>query len=139
VTARRAGPAIVAALAGAALVAACSSAPGSDRAGAPSLRLGAATTSTPTIAGCSLFPVDNPWRRDISTASVHRHSTAWVRSVGTTGHLHADFGSDASYGIPFQVVPADQTKVPITFTAYGDESDPGQVSGPADREGRSGQ
>lgn len=92
---------------------------------APSLRIRTAATTTPTIAGCALFPSDNPWRRDISHASVRRYSAAWVRSVGLDGHLHADFGSDPSYGIPFQTVPADQTKVPIRFTAYGDESDPG--------------
>lgn len=41
------------------------------------------------------------------------------------GHLHADFGSDQTYGIPVNVVPASQTPVPINFTAYGDQSDPG--------------
>jgi len=39
--------------------------------------------------------------------------------------LHADFGSDPTYGIPYVVVPGSQPFVPITFTAYGDESDPG--------------
>lgn len=45
--------------------------------------------------------------------------------MGTGVNLHPDFGSDPSYGIPYVVVPAGQPKVPITFTAYGDESDPG--------------
>jgi hypothetical protein len=40
-------------------------------------------------------------------------------------HLHPDFGSNPSYGIPYEVVPKDQKRVPIRFTAYGDESDPG--------------
>jgi hypothetical protein len=39
--------------------------------------------------------------------------------------MHPDFGSDPSYGIPYVVVPASQPRVPITFTDYGDESDPG--------------
>lgn len=41
------------------------------------------------------------------------------------GYLHADFGSNLAYGIPYVVVPSSQPLVPITYTAYGDESDPG--------------
>jgi len=48
-----------------------------------------------------------------------------VRSVGRQIDLHPDFGSNHAYGIPYQVVPADQQKVPIRFTAYGDQSDKG--------------
>jgi hypothetical protein len=56
---------------------------------------------------------------------VDPHSSAWVASIGATLHLHPDFGSDPSYGIPYTVVPAAQAQVPITFNAYGDESNPG--------------
>jgi hypothetical protein len=108
--------------AAAVLLVACSSA---GRAPSLSYAVGAAATAAPTIAGCTLFPADNPWRKDISHAKVRRYSAAWVRSVGLSGHLHPDFGSNPSYGIPFETVPADQKKVPIRFTAYGDESDPG--------------
>ena len=80
---------------------------------------------TPTIAGCRLYPADNPWRQDISQLPLNSHSAAWVASVGLSTHLHPDFGSDPSYGIPYSEVPAGQAKVPITFTAYGNESDPG--------------
>jgi len=90
-----------------------------------SLHVDATAAVTPTIAGCALFPATNPWRADVSHAPLSRYSAAWVRSVGLTGHLHPDFGSDPSYGIPYRTVPADQPKVPIRFTAYGDESDPG--------------
>jgi hypothetical protein len=72
-----------------------------------------------------LFPANNPWRRDVSRDPVDPHSGAWVASAGSTTHLHPDFGRDPAYGIPFVEVPAGQAKVPITFTAYGDESDPG--------------
>jgi hypothetical protein len=88
-------------------------------------------TPAPTIAGCRLFPADNPWRQDVSKLPLNAQSAAWVASVGTAIHLHPDFGSDPSYGIPYSVVPADQLKVPITFTAYGDESDPGPYPIPA--------
>jgi hypothetical protein len=84
-----------------------------------------AAPAVPRIAGCPLFPADNPWRTDISHLPVSRHSAAWVRSVGRSAHLHPDFGSNPSYGIPYELVPATQPKVPIRFTAYGDESDKG--------------
>jgi hypothetical protein len=84
-----------------------------------------AAVSGASIAGCPLFPADNPWRRDISHDPLNAHSAAWVASVGTGGYIHPDFGSNPSYGIPYSVVPAGQPKVPITFDAYGDESDPG--------------
>ena len=77
------------------------------------------------IAGCQLFPVDNPWRQDISHTPVNPRSAAWVASIGTGRFLHPDFGSNPSYGIPYSVVPASQPKVAVRFTAYGDESDPG--------------
>ncbi len=48
-----------------------------------------------------------------------------MRSIGRSVHLHPDFGSNPSYGIPVTVVPADQRRVPIRFTAYGSESDRG--------------
>jgi len=78
-----------------------------------------------SIAGCPLFPPDNPWRHDISHAPVSSRSAAWVASIGSGRFLHPDFGSDPSYGIPYSVVPAGQPKVAVRFTAYGDESDPG--------------
>ena len=78
-----------------------------------------------SIAGCPLFPPDNPWRRDISHARVSSRSAAWVASIGSGRFLHPDFGSNPSYGIPYSVVPAGQPKVAVRFTAYGDESDPG--------------
>ena len=86
---------------------------------------GARTASVPRIAGCALFPASNPWRQDISHAKLSKHSAAWVRSIGRGVHLHPDFGSNRTYGIPFQTVPATQKKVPIHFTAYGSESDRG--------------
>jgi hypothetical protein len=85
-----------------------------------------------TLAGCPLFPANNPWRTDISGYPLSSHSAAWVRSVGGSTHLHPDFGSNPSYGIPYEVVPADQTPVPIRFTAYADQSDPGPYPIPPD-------
>jgi hypothetical protein len=92
----------------------------------------ARTQNPPTLAGCDLFPADNPWRTDISAYPVSRHSAAWVKSVGRSIHLHPDFGSNPGYGIPYEVVPADQEQVPIRFTDYADESDPGPYPVPLD-------
>lgn len=88
-------------------------------------------TSTASIAGCPLLPASNPWRQDISRLPVNPRSAAWVANIGAGRFLHPDFGSNPSYGIPYSVVPASQPKVPITFTAYGDESDPGPYPVPA--------
>jgi hypothetical protein len=81
------------------------------------------------VAGCPVFPLDNPWNRDVSQDLVDANSTNYINYIlnNDTGHqlLHADFGSDPTYGIPFIVVPADESLTPINFTEYGDESDPG--------------
>jgi hypothetical protein len=80
----------------------------------------------PVIAGCSVFPTDNSWNRDVSNDPIDPNSANYIASIslGAT-KLHPDFGSYLGYGIPYTVVPGTQPRVPITFTDYGDESDPG--------------
>jgi hypothetical protein len=58
---------------------------------------------------------------------VHARSQAYIDNILANGgdFLHADFGGGGAYGIPYVTVPGSQPKVPISFTAYGDESDPG--------------
>jgi hypothetical protein len=72
-----------------------------------------------------MFPASNPLNREIAHAPVDPRSAAYVASIGLGAHLHADFGTDPGYGIPYSVVAATQPRVPITFTEYGEESDPG--------------
>jgi hypothetical protein len=91
-------------------------------ASAQAVRMRSTSTGT-TLGGCPVFPADNPWNADISHASVRAGSAATIARLG--GNLHPDFGSNPSYGIPFVIVPADQAPVPVTFDAYGDQSDPG--------------
>lgn len=81
----------------------------------------------PTVGGCAVFPPDNPWNRSIATAPLHPDSAAIIARIQSIGgdFLHPDFGENPDYGIPYVVVPENQPLVPITFTAYGDESDPG--------------
>jgi hypothetical protein len=77
--------------------------------------------------GCPVFPADNAWNRDVSRAPRDPRSDAYVRSIGLGDHLHPDFGSGryGNYGIPVTVVSRTQKRVPIQYTAYGDESDKG--------------
>ncbi len=86
------------------------------------------------LAGCSVFPPDNPWNQDVSGLPVHPDSARFIAAIGVDDHLHPDFGSGryGDYGIPYAVVSANQPSVPIRFTDYGDESDPGPYPIPPD-------
>jgi hypothetical protein len=86
-----------------------------------------AAGGSPTFAGCPVFPADNAWNRDISSAPLDPRSDAYVKSIGLDANLHPDFGSGkyGDYGIPVTTVARTQPRVPIRFTAYGDESDKG--------------
>lgn len=77
------------------------------------------------LAGCPQFPADNPWNRDVSSDLVDANSNNYIASIGASTYLHPDFGSNLTYGIPYTIVPSSQISVPITFTAYGNQSDPG--------------
>lgn len=80
----------------------------------------------PDPVTCAVFPADNWWNMNVSELPVLGNSDNYIASINASRQfLHADFGSDPSYGIPYVVVPGTQAQVPITFTAYGDESDPG--------------
>jgi hypothetical protein len=78
--------------------------------------------SVPIVGGCQIFPANNPWNTDISNYPLDPRSDAYIASL--PGYLHPDFGHDPHYGIPFNIVPASQKKVPVTFR-YNSESDPG--------------
>lgn len=82
-----------------------------------------------SLNGAVPFPVDNAWNTDISQAEVDPNSAAIINSIGAGTGLHPDFGAGlydgAPIGIPYVVVSGTQAKVAITYTAYGDESDPG--------------
>lgn len=85
---------------------------------------------SPTLDSCAVFPPDNAWNLDISNYPVRVDSDQFINSIGRDAPVHPDFGSD--FGIPYSVVDATQPQVPIVFTAYGDESDPGPYPVPAD-------
>ena len=70
----------------------------------------------------------------MSALPVRSNSDAIIAAIQANGgdFLHPDFGENPNYGIPYVVVPADQSEVPITYDAYGDESDPGPFPIPLD-------
>ena len=79
--------------------------------------------------GAVPFPADNSWNADISQAPVDPNSANLIASIGLTTGLHPDFGSGtyggSIIGIPYVVVSNSQAPVPIKFTLYGNQSDPG--------------
>jgi hypothetical protein len=101
----------------------------------------------PDLGACQVFP-DPPaslsprapslpnqaaWNQDISKAPRDPRSAAIIGYINSTGGdtLHPDFGSPRPYGFPYSVVGAGQRRLPINYTAYGDESDPGPFPVPA--------
>ena len=106
----------------------------------PAVAVGTATAAPMTVAvvGTPLtrFPDDNVWNRRVDALPVHPNSAAYIASIGADAPLHADFGAGlwegGPIGIPYAIVPGSQPDVPITYTAYGDESDPGPFPIPTD-------
>jgi hypothetical protein len=84
-----------------------------------------------SLNGFVPFPSDSLWNQDVSNAPVDPNSNAIIGFIGSVIGLHPDFGSGLyngqSMGIPYLVVGAQLAPLPITFTAYGDESDPGPM------------
>ena len=84
-----------------------------------------------SLAGRQVFPVNNWWNQDTSTAPVDTRSPQlidWISGRSATNptavrRLHPDFGPPP-YGIPYVVVAGDQPRVSVTFE-YADESDTG--------------
>jgi hypothetical protein len=73
------------------------------------------------------LPTEAAWNQDISKAPRDPRSNAYIAYINDHGgdHLHPDFGSPRAYGFPYSVVGAGQRKLPVHYTAYGEESDPG--------------
>lgn len=75
-----------------------------------------------------VFPADNWWNVDISSAPVDTSSASYISFIGTTRRPHPDFGGEESpgstaiYGFPYVIVNGSQAKQAVTFE-YWDESD----------------
>src|SRR5262245_14903037 len=85
----------------------------------------------PTLMGQQLFPLDNPWNQNIASAPLAANSAAIIAHIGSSIHLHPDWGADDPangnsplYGIPVNVVHGNSTaKVNVTIDNYPGESD----------------
>lgn len=89
------------------------------------LSAASASGASPKVGDCKIFPSDNPWNTDISGYPVHANSADFIASIGSSMHLHPDFGGNGEYGIPYSIVGGDQPLVPLLNIDYADESDPG--------------
>ena len=77
-----------------------------------------------------LFPPDNWWNADISSAPIDPASASYISFIngGTTRRMHPDFGGDVSpgsvqvYGFPYAVVDGTLAKQTVLFD-YSSESD----------------
>jgi hypothetical protein len=88
-----------------------------------------------TLGGCPVLPADNVWNTPVDTLPVDSRSSSFITTIGSSTGVHPDFGSGlwdgGPIGIPYNIVPGTQVKVPVSFD-YGDESDPGPYPIPAD-------
>ena len=84
------------------------------------------TGGAATIAGCSIFPADNPWNTDVSGYPLDANSATYLANMSPTTAFHPDWGTVTDeYGIPFST-GTGATPQPVTWNASwgASESDP---------------
>jgi len=125
------------------LSAACTSppaptAPTADRGSGPPAESSAdSVVLLEDLSARQIFPADNWWNADISLAPVDPQSQTmidWISGRSPSNPtavrlVHPDFGPPP-YGIPYVGVGANQALLPVTFSPYGSESDPGALGRP---------
>ena len=88
------------------------------------------------LHGRPLFLRNDPWNQDVSRLPIDPDSAALIAGIGGDKPLHADFGTTyqgVPNGIPYVVVDSGETPpVPVRFTEYRNESDPGPYPIPKD-------
>jgi hypothetical protein len=89
----------------------------------------AGSSHVPVVGGCQIFPANNWWNTDISKYPLDPLSAQYIAAL--PGNLHPDFGHDPHYGIPFNIVPSTQPKVPVHFH-YRSQSNRGPYPIPPD-------
>src|SRR5712664_3192035 len=81
---------------------------------------GLVTAAASTLGGAipgplPIFPRDNWWNLDVSTAPIDPSSTSYITFIGSTRAMHPDFGGDVSpgstqiYGFPYAIVDSTVT------------------------------
>jgi hypothetical protein len=102
--------------------------PGSITAGSDGTKVSPAVLSGPSVSGVPVFPPDHIWNTRVDSLPVDPRSAEYVRTIGSTSYLHADFGSGMYegnlIGIPYNIVNGSQEKKTVIFD-YADESDAG--------------
>ena len=82
-------------------------------------------SAVPRVAGCPVFPADNPWNQDVSGEPVDPLSEQYLAAMNANDkNLHPDFGSPREYGIPWMLVSRGEPRRKMQFK-YDEESDPG--------------
>lgn len=107
----------------------------------PKDRDNSCNASPASVENGMIFPSDNPWNADISSADIDPYNDQIISGIGSAS-LKADFGSGlwegAPIGIPYVAVCGNQTKINVVFREndydgnYGDESDQGPYAIPLD-------
>jgi hypothetical protein len=79
-----------------------------------------------------VLPLDHALNTPVDSLPLHPDSDIFISAIGPDKSIHPDFGTQwddngviRPIGIPYNVVGAGQMLVPITWTLYNDESDPG--------------
>jgi hypothetical protein len=75
------------------------------------------------IAGCRVFPADNPWNQNVSGLPLHPRAAQILANMSPSGALHPDWGnwSTDHYGIPW-TTGTGAPPVPMTWTtSWGDD------------------
>jgi hypothetical protein len=85
-----------------------------------------------SLGGFLPFSANSLWNTDISMATVDANSNSIISNyVGSSTHMHPDFGNDPTYGIPYVIVDGNQSLATIHLGAYAGDSDPGPMPVPA--------
>ncbi len=107
----------------------------------------ASAAKAPRVGGCPVFPAFKgpaqarsaanlaAWNQDVSKAPLDPNSSNYVDRISGLGGnqvVHADFGGNGRYGIPYTTVERDQRRVRVKVTAYPGESDFGLAPIPRD-------
>jgi PKD repeat protein len=89
----------------------------------------------PDLGGFNFFTTGSWWQelgRKVSGDAIDPNSAALMAGLGSSTlrldwSTGQDKGGNGIYGIPFNVVPQNQTLLPLTLGAYASLSDPGPV------------
>jgi hypothetical protein len=78
------------------------------------------------IAGCQVFPADNPWNTDISQAPVDPNSDNYMAHMNpNSSNIVAGFGSYTKQGMPVTMAGPSTPWVQMDFFNWPGQSDPG--------------